>query len=44
MRYLRNAEYLPELGSEKLCKIAKGLSALSGNAISPLDLIEFVND
>ena len=44
MSYLRNAEYLPELGSEKLCKIAKGLSALSGNAITPLDLIEFVDD
>lgn len=44
MSYLRNAELLPELGSKKLCKIAKSLSALSGNAITPLDLIEFAND
>lgn len=44
MCYLRNSELLPELGSEKLCKIAKCLSALSGASISPLDLIEYAVD
>lgn len=44
MCYLRNCETLPELGSEKICKIAKCLSNLSGEKILPLDLLSCIDE
>lgn len=41
MCHLKNRLLLPELGSERLCKIAKCLSNLSGTKISPMDLMEY---
>lgn len=44
MSHLKNSELLPKLGSSKICKIARCLSAISGSAIEAKDLIEFVSE
>lgn len=39
---LKNSDLLPELNSQKLCKLASVLSKLSGVRIAPFDLMEYI--
>lgn len=42
--HLKNSERLPRLDSDRICAIAAALSSLSGKKISPMELLEFVED
>lgn len=44
MSNLKNSDKLPEIGSDRLCQLAKSISELSGHRINPLDLIEYTEE
>lgn len=39
---LKNSDCLPELNSDKFCKLSHALTKLTGVRITPFDLIEYI--